>query len=181
MRTTETAQGGSHLLGAGQIGVHGGNVPQSVCVAQPLSVRNVMYRIRVDSQDPRDYLWQNICDLLRLNNPSIDTVQRRVGVGRGTVQRIKERNAATRLDSLVDIAKKVSVPVWVLLHPRPKEKKAFSAAALSLAAEFDSLPEAVQEASFVALMDKMADYRIGHDAATKGSSQIPSAPLLPNR
>lgn len=71
--------------------------------------------------DPSSVLWENICRLMGYapgeKGPSIDAVQRRVGVGRGTVQRIKEKSAAAQLDSLTTIAAKLGVPVWKLLQP----------------------------------------------------------------
>jgi hypothetical protein len=72
-----------------------------------------------------------------VKEPSIDVVQKRVKVGRGTVQRIKEKEAATRLDSLTTIAQNLGVPVWRLLQG----DNALSPAALEAATLYDKIAD----------------------------------------
>lgn len=76
-----------------------------------------MYRSRVPAHDPRAYLWTNVCALMGQAAPSINTVQARTKIGRGTVQRIRDRDTGTRLDSLIAIADAFGVEVWQLVHP----------------------------------------------------------------
>lgn len=94
--------------------------------------------------EPRTYLWQRICKLVRpgaaTGEPSIDEVQRAVKVGRGTVQRIKEGEAATRLSSLTTIAQNLGLPVWQLMMPEDTEVQVLSPRALEVARVFDDLP-----------------------------------------
>lgn len=94
-------------------------VPLSVCKRQPLPVRHTGYRVTVANPDPKTYLWRNIVTLMRdpTGDPSLDKVQKRTNIGRGTVQRIKEGDVSTRLDSLTTIAEAFGLPVWRLLHP----------------------------------------------------------------
>ena len=93
------------------------SVPHSVRSSQPLSVRSDSYPTSVKFSDPKTFLWGNICRLAGIGeSPSLDDVQARVGVGRGTVQRIKEGESATRLSSLTAIAEKLDVPTWRLLQ-----------------------------------------------------------------
>lgn len=91
-------------------------------------------------QDPHSYLWRNICALLKVDDPTIDYVTSRVGVGRGTVQRIQSGESSPRLDSLVTIARKLRVPVWQLLAPEARIGPACSQDASELAQAYDSLP-----------------------------------------
>lgn len=65
--------------------------------------------------DPRTYLWKNICALMLAEDPSLDAVVKRTKIGRGTVQRIKAGDTATRLSSLEAIAKAFGIEVWQLL------------------------------------------------------------------
>lgn len=71
--------------------------------------------------DPRAYLWQNVCKLMSHaglgDDPSIDAVQNKTRVGRGTIQRIRDGEAASRLSSLVTIAHAFKIEVWQLLTP----------------------------------------------------------------
>lgn len=121
------------------------NVPVAVRSSQPQSVSHCGHSLGMPFIDPRTVLWANICALLGHQPgdkaPSIDTVQRRVGVGRGTVQRIKEQSAATQLDSLITIAAKLGVPVWKLLQPASEvtAPAVASPRALAVAALFDQL------------------------------------------
>ena len=50
-------------------------------------------------------------------SPSLDRVVERVKVGRGTVQRIRDGEAQTRLSSLHAIAAAFRIEVWQLLVP----------------------------------------------------------------
>lgn len=67
--------------------------------------------------DPKSYLWDNLCALMRVDNPSVDAVQRKTKVGRGTIQRIKEGQTSVGLDNLDRIASAFQVSVWQLLVP----------------------------------------------------------------
>ncbi len=75
----------------------------------------------MEPKDPKTYLWANICTLLGDSSPSIDKVAKAVGVGRGTVQRIKEAQTSVGLDVLREIAAALKTEVWALLRP-PEEK-----------------------------------------------------------
>lgn len=95
--------------------------------------------------DPKIYLWERICKLVRQKKPgnwppSVDEVQSVVGVGRGTVQRIREGEAATRLSSLTTIADSLGLPVWQLLMPESVTLLPLSARAIELGRVFDQLP-----------------------------------------
>lgn len=50
-------------------------------------------------------------------SPSIDMVVARTKIGRGTIQRIREGEAATRIDSLTKIAEAFGLEVWQLMVP----------------------------------------------------------------
>lgn len=50
-------------------------------------------------------------------SPTVDAVQRRTKVGRGTVQRIKEGETSIGTDKLLAIADAFNVEPWTLLHP----------------------------------------------------------------
>jgi hypothetical protein len=95
------------------------SVPLPVCSSQPISVRDKRHTRRM-YREPRTFLWGNICALMGygpdVEEPSIDAVQERVGVGRGTVQRIRDENIGTRLNSIATIAESLGVPVWRLLQ-----------------------------------------------------------------
>lgn len=78
-----------------------------------------MYRARVPAHDPRAYLRTNVCALMGQAAPSINTVQARTKIGRGTVQRIRDRDTGTRLDSLIAIAAAllaIAAPAAAQLH-----------------------------------------------------------------
>lgn len=95
--------------------------------------------------DPKTYLWERICRLVRERKPgnwppSVDEVQSVVGVGRGTVQRIREGEAATRLSSLTTIAQHLGMPVWQLLLPESLELLPLSPRAIEVGRVYDSLP-----------------------------------------
>ena len=96
----------------------------------------------MDASDPKTYLWQNICRMMGADpdgkTPSIDVVRARVKVGRGTVQRIKDGEGGTRLDSLVAIAKSLGTPTWRLLLP-PDGPGQLSPEALAVARLYDQL------------------------------------------
>lgn len=62
-------------------------------------------------------LWDNICALLRMTDPSIDKVQVKLKIGRGTVQRIRDGDTNVRVDTLQVIAKACGVEAWQLLIP----------------------------------------------------------------
>lgn len=68
-------------------------------------------------KDPKSYLWQNIASLMRIPAPSVDAVQSKTKVGRGTIQRIKEGETSVGVDTLQSIAKAFSIEVWQLMVP----------------------------------------------------------------
>lgn len=70
------------------------------------------------SQDPKTFLWSNIALLMGTGSPTVDAVQRKTQVGRGTVQRIKEGSTSTGTDTLLAIADAFGVEPWELLHPQ---------------------------------------------------------------
>lgn len=105
-----------------------------------------MYRAGMPATDPRSYLWTNICQLIGIEEPSLNDVQKRVGVGRGTVQRIKDGDTGTRIDSLAVIATKLGVEVWQLLHPTlGKSGAPLSAGAMEIATLYERLDPAARE------------------------------------
>lgn len=72
------------------------------------------------NRDPtQNPLWHRICALLGVPvTTSLDVVHRRLaGVGRGTLQRIRDGVTGTRLDSLTKIADALQVPVSELVSP----------------------------------------------------------------
>lgn len=94
------------------------SVPHSVRTSQPHTVRSGQYRIRMNASDPKTYLWANLCALM--GEPvtvSIDAVQRRTKIGRGTVQRIKEGSTSIGINVLTSIATEFQVEAWQLLAP----------------------------------------------------------------
>ena len=70
------------------------------------------------SQDPKTFLFSNIALLMGTGSPTVDAVQRKTQVGRGTVQRIKEGSTSTGTDTLLAIADAFGVEPWELLHPQ---------------------------------------------------------------
>lgn len=56
--------------------------------------------------------------LMGTGSPTVDAVQRKTQVGRGTVQRIKEGSTSTGTDTLLAIADAFGVEPWELLHPQ---------------------------------------------------------------
>ncbi len=67
--------------------------------------------------DPKDYLWKNICSLMGDTAPTVDAVQGKTGVGRGTIQRIKEGETSIGTDKLCQIAEAFNLEAWQLLVP----------------------------------------------------------------
>ena len=76
------------------------------------------------SQDPKTFLWSNIALLMGTGSPTVDAVQRKTQVGRGTVQRIKEGSTSTGTDTLLAIADAFGVEPWELLQPQLGKKTA---------------------------------------------------------
>ena len=93
------------------------NIPHSVRSMQPHSVFAPNYRASMEPQDPKTYLWANICALMKEPTPSIDRAAKVLKIGRGTVQRIKEGQTSIGLDVLRDVAAALETEVWVLLSP----------------------------------------------------------------
>lgn len=56
--------------------------------------------------------------LMGTGSPTVDAVQRKTQVGRGTVQRIKEGSTSTGTDTLLAIADAFGVEPWELLQPQ---------------------------------------------------------------
>ena len=56
--------------------------------------------------------------LMGTGSPTVDAVQRKTQVGRGTVRRIKEGSTSTGTDTLLAIADAFGVEPWELLHPQ---------------------------------------------------------------
>ena len=67
--------------------------------------------------DPKTYLWRNICLLMKSDSPTVDAVQLKTKVGRGTVQRIKEGQTSIGTDKLLAIAEAFDIELSDLLHP----------------------------------------------------------------
>ena len=67
--------------------------------------------------DPKTYLWQNICLLMKSESPTVDAVQLKTKVGRGTVQRIKEGQTSIGTDKLLAIAEAFDIKLSELLQP----------------------------------------------------------------
>jgi transcriptional regulator with XRE-family HTH domain len=107
----------TNMLSARDVGFrHGGIVPQAVRCRQPLSVSNDLYRYWVPTSDPKTYLWENIVALMG-GVTSLDLIAEKTKAGRGSIQRIKERQASPRLDTLELVAKAFDIEVWQLLTP----------------------------------------------------------------
>lgn len=87
--------------------------------------------------DPKTYLWKNVCELVGIESPGIDEVQRHLKIGRGTVQRIKEGQTSVGLDVLATIAAKFNIEVWQLLVPEIRSGKvpALTESSLPLSSE----------------------------------------------
>ena len=99
------------------VGVHRCSVPLSVRAMQPHSVHDFLYRPDMPADQPRPYLWQNICTLMGEDDPSLDRVVARTGVGRGSVQRIRSGEQGSQLATIEAIAKKFGIEPWQLLVP----------------------------------------------------------------
>lgn len=78
-----------------------------------------MYRIRVAGQDIRKTLWDNVCTLMEAQHlrATVDAVQAKTRIGRGTAQRLKEQSASVGLDIVQQIASAFRLEPWELLHP----------------------------------------------------------------
>lgn len=83
---------------------------------QPFPVQTACYFSVVDNPDPKTYLKSR---LIELNGKpiSIDRDHKRLGVGRGTLQRIMEGEADIRLGSLRSIADGLGVSLAELVSP----------------------------------------------------------------
>lgn len=100
--------------------------------------------------DPNDYLWQNISRLMGVEDAGVDAVFARckragVEIGRGTVQRLKEGETSSRLNSLVALSETFGIEVWQLLapelEPRTSAPSDFSPEATELATQFDEIED----------------------------------------
>ena len=118
--------------------------------------------------DPKDYLWKNICSLMGNDAPTVDVVQERLDVGRGTVQRIKKGETSVGTDILVQIAGKFGLEAWQLLVPglklpdeAPVPEHALSAAAMRLAVHFDDMltTQQAKQVGYQAVMEAISASR----------------------
>lgn len=75
------------------------------------------YRAAMEPIDPKSYLWGNICALIGGPEPTIDAAMKRLKVGRGTVQRIRDAQTSVGLDVLRTISGEFGIEVWQLLQP----------------------------------------------------------------
>ena len=96
---------------------HRPSVPLSVRLAQPHSVHDFLYGRAMRETIDRPYIWKNICALMGEEDPSLDRVVERTGVGRGSLQRIRSGDASSRLATLEAVAKSFGLSVWQLLVP----------------------------------------------------------------
>lgn len=69
--------------------------------------------------DQKAAIGRRIQDIRRAAGLSQDDLARQVGVDRRTIQRIENASSDPRLTWLLDIARAVGVPVWVLLDTSP--------------------------------------------------------------
>ena len=100
--------------------------------------------------DPKTYLWHNICLLMKCDSPTVDAVQLKTKIGRGTVQRIKEGQTSIGTDKLLAIAEAFDIELSKLLQPDLKPQTPSPAplpAAASLAETLAQLGELLQRAS----------------------------------
>ena len=65
---------------------------------------------------------------MRVESPTVDAVQLKTKVGRGTVQRIKEGQTSVGTDKLLAIAEAFGVEVWQLLRPDLKSQNSLAPA-----------------------------------------------------
>jgi transcriptional regulator with XRE-family HTH domain len=72
--------------------------------------------------DPKTVLWANIQRYMGGDSVTIEAVQRRTGVGRGTIGRIKQGDTSIGTDVLFAIAEALKVEVWQLLVPHSGNK-----------------------------------------------------------
>lgn len=84
--------------------------------------------------DPRAYLWRNIGALMGQEKPTLDAVLKKAKLGRGTLQRIRDGDAAVRISSLLAVAEAFGVEVWQLLLP-DLDAKTMPAAHMALTAD----------------------------------------------
>lgn len=91
------------------------SVPQTVWAGQPLAVRSKRYFSEMTDDNPIPHLWGNICELMGSDSPSLDDVASKTGVGRGTVQRIKNGETNIQTKNLAAIARAFGLSLWQLM------------------------------------------------------------------
>ena len=82
-------------------------------------------------RQPTDYLWANICALAgvppTISVDAMHAVLSSTGIGRGTVQRMKEREGHRTTEQLAKLAEFFGIEVWQLLVPGIAKPAAFMA------------------------------------------------------
>lgn len=116
---------------------------------QPHSVGRQCYRIRMEPQDPKTYLWAAIKRRLGVQDDvGVDAVFARLkgsGLSRGTVQRIKEGKTSIGTDNLLKVASSLGIEVWELCVPpgAVAELKPIEAPAASIPVAFSTIEKAL--------------------------------------
>lgn len=62
-------------------------------------------------------LWENIVALMGVEDPSLNAIAQRTGVGRGNIQRIRDGENVT-LSTIESLARAFRVPAWQMLVPK---------------------------------------------------------------
>ena len=71
----------------------------------------------METIDPKTFLWGNVCALMGEEDPSLDRVARRTGVGRGNLQRMRDPEKGVEMRTLTAVAAGFRLQVWQLLVP----------------------------------------------------------------
>lgn len=71
----------------------------------------------MDTLNPRNVLWRNVCALMGEERPTVDGVARRTKCSRGTIQRMRDGSTSIGIDILADVAAAFGVQPWHLLVP----------------------------------------------------------------
>lgn len=102
------------------------------------------YCINMEPLDPKSYLWENICRLMKGKPSTIRSIHEKTRIGLGSVQRIKEGQTSVGTDNLLAIAKAFNVEVWELLKPPDTAPKEPPPPPMSLAATLQALSSALE-------------------------------------
>ena len=112
------SQCGLDFLSRGDVlSLHAQNTTANGTECQPYAVKSPCYLFPVSNPDPKTYLKQRLVELNGGKPISIDRDHKRLGVGRGTLQRIMEGEADIRLGSLRSIADGLGVSLAELVSP----------------------------------------------------------------